>query len=321
MVDVFISYSSKDRAFASQVAQSLEQNGYDVWFDRDDIRAGEIWDDAIQRGLQASQVMLLIVSPNAMQSSHVKDEWSYFHSKGKPIIPLRLQDAEVHFQLHRLQRVDFQEQPFSAGFEQLVQELNRYGLPHKQTVEINVSVDNSGNNANLMTVAIVAIVALLVIFAGVFFALDQSSGTGTPVAVVTEDTATEVVSPIQATEEAAAEAPNPTEEVTAVATETIVVTEEGTIAPVDCPNSPPPRLEVGGQAQVASGFGFSNLRANPESSDIITEIPRGNTFAVLEGPVCGVGLERSWWRVRYQGEIGWVAEGTGTETYWLVPVE
>jgi ABC-type antimicrobial peptide transport system permease subunit len=39
--------------------------------------------------------------------------------------------------------------------------------------------------------------------------------------------------------------------------------------------------------------------------------------AVLEGPVCAENM--AWWKVQYQGQTGWTAEGQGTD-YWLEPL-
>ncbi|MCL4247470.1 MAG: SH3 domain-containing protein [Anaerolineae bacterium] len=53
-------------------------------------------------------------------------------------------------------------------------------------------------------------------------------------------------------------------------------------------------------------------------SAVIGQIPAGATFEVLSGPVCD---GRSyWWRVSYQGVVGWTVEGDGAYTYYLEPI-
>jgi hypothetical protein len=50
----------------------------------------------------------------------------------------------------------------------------------------------------------------------------------------------------------------------------------------------------------------------------VGRIPGEDGFVVLEGPVCAEGY--AWWRVDYNGTLGWTVEGTGEE-YWVEPSE
>ena len=107
MTGVFISYSRKDEDFARQLATDLEHLKVDVWIDVDDIPPGSKWSTAIQEGLKTCAVMVLILSPDSIASSNVEDEWQFFMDKKKPIIPVMWRLTETHFQLNRLQYVDF----------------------------------------------------------------------------------------------------------------------------------------------------------------------------------------------------------------------
>jgi uncharacterized protein YraI len=83
-----------------------------------------------------------------------------------------------------------------------------------------------------------------------------------------------------------------------------------------CTNSPPTRLSVGQTARVSAGSP-NNVRSSPSTSaQRIGQIPGGASFQILEGPICGDGL--TFWRVNYNGLIGWTAEGQDRE-YWLEP--
>src|SRR5260221_888417 len=84
----------------------------------------------------------------------------------------------------------------------------------------------------------------------------------------------------------------------------------------NCPGFLPSRLHIGGQGDVLPGRS-NNLRASPPSGTIMTTIPAGGVFAVLEGPICtDNGI--AWWKVNYNGAIGYTAEGQAT-IYWLEP--
>src|SRR5258707_15800408 len=124
--DVFISYSSKDRPFAQQLARALEQQGLSVWIDRDDIRAGIKWSSAIQEGLEQSSVVIIIITRDAMASKNVEDEWQYFLDKRKPIVPiLHTPTDNIHFQLMRIQYVDFVNNSFDDAVKLLLYELKQ----------------------------------------------------------------------------------------------------------------------------------------------------------------------------------------------------
>ena len=125
---VFISYSRQDEAFARRLATELDQAGADVWIDVDDIPAGMKWSTAIQAGLDSADGMLVVLSPDAMASSNVEDEWQYFMDHDKPVIPIWWRPTKVHFQLHRLQYIDFNTRPFDEAVLDLYAELGRKGL-------------------------------------------------------------------------------------------------------------------------------------------------------------------------------------------------
>jgi len=120
MPRIFISYSRADAEFVRRLAADLVRHGADVWLDVDDIPPGMNWSSAIQQGLDACEIMLLVISPDAMKSRNVEDEWQYFRDEKKPIIPLLLRPTmPIHFQLRRLQYVDFYAQDYDAAFGQL----------------------------------------------------------------------------------------------------------------------------------------------------------------------------------------------------------
>jgi len=123
MQRIFISYSRKDEAFARKLAEALTQIEADVWLDVEDISAGMKWSSAIQEALDNAQVMLVIVSPDSMASPNVEDEWQYALDHGTPVIPLLWRPANIHFQLNRLQYIDFHDQDFNKAMPVLLREI------------------------------------------------------------------------------------------------------------------------------------------------------------------------------------------------------
>ena len=108
MLQVFLSYSTKDHFFAELVAIELAKAEIAMWRDRGRLRAGMDWRHEIERGISESQAILVALSPNSAASSYVTFEWAYGLGKGKPIIPLMLTtDCEVHPRLRAIQGLDF----------------------------------------------------------------------------------------------------------------------------------------------------------------------------------------------------------------------
>lgn len=135
MKRIFISYARIDQSFARKLTRALEEVGADVWIDLDDISAGEKWSSAIQHGLDTSHGMLVIVSPDSMASSNVEDEWQYFMDQGRPVIPVLWEPAKMHFQLNRLQYIDFHNRPFGDAFAHMIDELKARGV----TIEVEAA--------------------------------------------------------------------------------------------------------------------------------------------------------------------------------------
>lgn len=87
-----------------------------------------------------------------------------------------------------------------------------------------------------------------------------------------------------------------------------------TSTPAYCPDALPAQLTIGSTAQVIPGSA-NNVRSQPSTaSELVGQIPSGEYFTVLDGPRCGDSM--AWWRVDYEGLIGWTSEGQGDE-YWL----
>jgi hypothetical protein len=125
MTQVFISYSRKDEVFARRVAQSLTEQGINVWMDIEDIHIGSKWSSAIQQGLDSSDLLCVILSPASMESSNVEDEFTYFLDQKKPVIPVYWKPCKVHFQLGRVQYIDFYSNPYEMALPLLLAEIDK----------------------------------------------------------------------------------------------------------------------------------------------------------------------------------------------------
>src|SRR5262249_53955434 len=90
--DVFISYSSKDKAIADAAVATLENKGIRCWIAPRDITPGVEWSQAIISGINQSRVMVLIFSGHANSSKQVIREVERAVNRGMPIVPFRIEN-------------------------------------------------------------------------------------------------------------------------------------------------------------------------------------------------------------------------------------
>lgn len=120
---IFFSYSRVDSPFALTLAKDLREAGADIWIDQLDIPAGSHWDAAVEKALNSSAYVLVILTNSSTASTNVMDEVSFALESGKKIIPVLLEDCLAPFRLRRLQRIDFTSD-YTTGFSQLIISLN-----------------------------------------------------------------------------------------------------------------------------------------------------------------------------------------------------
>lgn len=81
MIKVFICHSSLDKNFARRLRKDLEVLGFNVWIDDSEIGVGDSIVKKIQEGLATSDAAVLVVTPDAMKSHWVEDEWTTLYSE------------------------------------------------------------------------------------------------------------------------------------------------------------------------------------------------------------------------------------------------
>jgi hypothetical protein len=118
-MQIFISYARADSAFAWRLVEDLSEYDLALWLDVRNIPKGANWDIEVQKGLDSSDLMLVLLSPDSVNSQNVADEWSYFIEKNKPVLPLLIAPTEVPFRLSRRQRIDFTAD-YDVGFRELL---------------------------------------------------------------------------------------------------------------------------------------------------------------------------------------------------------
>jgi hypothetical protein len=90
---VFICHASNDKQVADAACAALEAQRIPCWIAPRSILAGEEYGKAIVDALGACEIVLLIFSGHANHSPHVRREIERAVSKGKIIVPFRIEDV------------------------------------------------------------------------------------------------------------------------------------------------------------------------------------------------------------------------------------
>ena len=65
-MDIFISYASEQRTVAEEIALALRGEGHEVFFDRSELPEGDAYNARIREAIHACEVLLFLVSPEAV---------------------------------------------------------------------------------------------------------------------------------------------------------------------------------------------------------------------------------------------------------------
>lgn len=74
---VFLSYHHKDAKKAETLRKSLESEGFQVWDPSAHLLPGEDWNKAVSEALRSAQAMIVLLSPDAVDSPWMRREIGY----------------------------------------------------------------------------------------------------------------------------------------------------------------------------------------------------------------------------------------------------
>jgi TIR domain/Elongation factor Tu domain 2 len=100
MTDIFISYKREEHAIARRLADALEDEGWTVWWDPK-LRAGEYFDDVIEKALNEAKCVIVLWSNLSMSSEYVKAEAAQALEQ-KKLIPVMIESVTLPFRFKRI---------------------------------------------------------------------------------------------------------------------------------------------------------------------------------------------------------------------------
>ena len=113
MSQVFVSYSRKDEAAVRDLVSRLQADGVDIWFDRDQLRPGQRWEDEIRNAINDARAVVVCLSSRWVDDKgYVQKEFRVILEAAKMqpwgatwMVPVRLDEnvqppeplAELHY--------------------------------------------------------------------------------------------------------------------------------------------------------------------------------------------------------------------------------
>ena len=91
--DVFISYSTKDKATADDICAALEAQAIRCWIAPRNVTPGADRGEAVLDALSGCRVMVLVFSSDANKSRQVKREMQIAFEEDVTVIPFRVEDV------------------------------------------------------------------------------------------------------------------------------------------------------------------------------------------------------------------------------------
>jgi WD40 repeat protein len=135
MADIFISHSGKDNEVAAAIGESIqrERPSWSLFYDKDNIRAGQRWQERLREELTSCRVVLALLSRNWLDSPWCFTEAVTATFRGKDVLGIETEDltgddlARAPPILHERQRVRLRDGDHRA-WQEVLEALDRSGL-------------------------------------------------------------------------------------------------------------------------------------------------------------------------------------------------
>lgn len=124
MAKIFILHSSKDKQFVFRLGNDLKELGHAPWLDEWEIKVGECIPSKIDRAIGEADCMIIVLSPDAVNSSWVEREWQskYWDEMKKNktlVLPILISDCQIPNLLKMKKYADLRNN-YTVGFDSLM---------------------------------------------------------------------------------------------------------------------------------------------------------------------------------------------------------
>ncbi|MFC1959860.1 toll/interleukin-1 receptor domain-containing protein [Chloroflexota bacterium] len=116
---LYIAYTREDALFAVQLTQELSELAIEVWLDLQEISLDAQWHTAQSAAIEASEGLIVVLSPEAMQREHMQREIQQAFMAGKQVCLAVARRSPWQDWLNGLPVADFT-QDYETGLAELV---------------------------------------------------------------------------------------------------------------------------------------------------------------------------------------------------------
>lgn len=131
--NILIAYAREDwEGIVASIVYNLEDAKHHAWVDQPFKPGSSLWSQAIEQAQIECWLLLVVISPESMQSDMVRDMYRYFYNREKPIVLIDYKPVErLPIQLSQLPLIAFDSSNAGQMFRQLQFEImqlkSRYG--------------------------------------------------------------------------------------------------------------------------------------------------------------------------------------------------
>ena len=141
--DVFISYSREDKDKVTALAERLRASGVPVWMDVGGIDAATMWSEEIVNALDSAKVLLLMVTPAAVNSHNVAKEVILTSERKGHILPVHLEPTQIpaglKYQLAGIQHIEYFQGDPDENIRVIIRSLERIGVDVQNSADAGSS--------------------------------------------------------------------------------------------------------------------------------------------------------------------------------------
>lgn len=116
---LYIAYTREDALFAVQLTQDLDALDIDIWLDLQQISPNAQWITAQSAAIEASEGVIVVLSPEAMQREHMQREIQQAFKRDKQVYLAVARRSPWRDWLNGLPVADFTEN-YEVGLDELV---------------------------------------------------------------------------------------------------------------------------------------------------------------------------------------------------------
>ncbi len=122
---IFIAYMREDwEDLVAPLTVVLQDAGMEVWVDQYLTQGGVDWTAAIEQALHECWLIVVIMSPESLESRYVKLEYRYFINREKPVIPFLYKPTEkIPPELGNREVIRYDRENSKRSFQRLILEI------------------------------------------------------------------------------------------------------------------------------------------------------------------------------------------------------